>query len=121
MATWPASLPLPLMSGLSYAPRDQGITTQMQVGPPKRRRRSSADVVDYAAPVQFTGAQVATFRTFFSTTLAGGTLPFDLPDPTTGATVSMMFVGPAVFTPMRAHEVVDERLWESVLPLVILP
>ncbi len=44
MATWPATLPAPALSSLRETPPDNLIRTQMDKGPAKVRRRTTANV-----------------------------------------------------------------------------
>ena len=119
---WPASLPsTPLLQGLSYTPQTQVVRTPMDIGPPKLRRRTSAEVTPFSARLVLTGAQLATLRTFFFTTLAGGALTFTWLEPTTGASVTMQFRGPYTATPLRAHGFVDGRLYDVAVDLEIVP
>lgn len=75
MATWPATLPDPLLGGYGFTPLDQTIRTDMEVGSPRVRRRTNARVDTVSVSWTFTAAQMAEFRTFFddnTTGLAGG-------------------------------------------------
>lgn len=97
MSVWPPSLPqAPLIAGHSEQPQDQTISTSMDKGPEKTRRRITAGYT--SMPVQFvlTAAQVTTFESFWDSTIAAGALPFDFTHPRTGATVSVK-ASPAVY------------------------
>lgn len=65
MATWPATLPAPSISGYGVDPVDQTVRTGMEVGTQRVRRRSFAQVD--TVPVQWTmsDAQMAIFRAWF--------------------------------------------------------
>lgn len=97
MSVWPPSLPqAPLISGHKEQPQDQTISTSMDKGPEKTRRRFTAGYT--GMPVQFmlSAAQVVTFESFFDTTIGAGALPFEFTHPRTGATVSVK-ISPAVY------------------------
>lgn len=90
MAVWPGSLPTsPLADGFTYEPVPQSISTQMECGPPKRRRRFSVAYGRYGMRFLLTGAQRATFETFYGSDLAGGSGTITgFPDPRDGAAVT---------------------------------
>lgn len=80
MATFPAGLPSPEISGYSLQQVDPVVRTEMESGAPRARRRTTArnDIV----PVvwKLTDAQFATFRTWFdnSAEAAGGAAWFTI-------------------------------------------
>lgn len=81
MASWPSSLPNPLSAGYGLDPVDPVIRTDMEVGSPRSRRRTSAR--DDRIPVSWlmTDAQMATFRSWYendSTGIAGGAAWFSI-------------------------------------------
>lgn len=94
MAVWPAGLPqTPLADGFSEANTPNVIRSENDAGPTNARRRYTVPVKRYALRVLLTTAQVATFESFYETTLASGVLPFDWVDPRTGAAASFIFLG----------------------------
>ena len=122
MTAWPASLPQsPLFDGLSYSPQDQSVSTTMQVGPPKRRRRYSSEVGNIA-PLRFiiTGVQLATFRTFWGTTMAGGSLTFTHTDPNDDSTATYQFTGAPSWSLLKPHNDDEQRKWLLTVPVVIV-
>ena len=75
MATWPTTLPAPLIAGYGFSAQDQTLRTEMETGTPRVRRRTSARLDKLNADWHFTEAQFDTFRDFFddaTTGLAGG-------------------------------------------------
>lgn len=65
MPTWPATLPAPMVAGYALNPVDMTARTEMEAGPARVRRRSSARVD--MVPVQWSvsDAQMAIFRAWF--------------------------------------------------------
>lgn len=99
MAVWPASLPqCPLASSYSETPQRQTLRSQMDAGPAKVRRRFTAGTTDLAYAVNLTPAQVQTFEAFYDDDTDAGALPFDMPHPRTGTTVTVRFKGPYELT-----------------------
>ncbi len=115
MPTWPASLPQrPLVDGMVETPPDNKIVTRMAQGPSKVRRRGTGDVRKYRVAFNMTDAQVATFETFYSTTVKHGSLSFDIPHPRTGATISVRIMGSPEYVTVSSN-------WRVTLELEELP
>lgn len=111
-AIWPTTLPSALLlQGLSYAFGDDTLRTDMEVGPLKSRPRSSMAYPSVRGTVRLTGTQLATLATLYNTTLTGGALPFSWTDPTTGTTISYLFMAAPSVTPIRADGAVHKREW----------
>lgn len=92
MATWPASLPqTPLIDGYQEAFPDVRLRTVMDAGPAKMRRRYTAAVTPIECRMVLTAAQVATLKTFYDTTLTGGTASFSWSNPRTSSAVTFRF------------------------------
>ena len=64
MATWPSTLPAPLVDGYGIEPVDQTVPTDMEVGAQRVRRRSFAQVDTVRFAVNLSDAQMTTFRTW---------------------------------------------------------
>lgn len=119
MAVWPGTLPtLEIVGAFSFTLADDTVRTEMDVGPPKVRRRAASRPV----PVRMghpalTAVQAATFVTFYRDTLAGGSLAFDMADPRPGATgnASLRFSAPPTITPAAP------AVWGVSCDLEILP
>lgn len=84
MPTWPASIPF--FADMAPAARSgqQGgvIRSNMDIGPAKVRRRTSAMPSRRSAETGFlTKAELAAFESFFANDLAQGALAFDATDP----------------------------------------
>jgi hypothetical protein len=96
MATWPGTLPTfqdILAESYQASMPDNVIITDMEVGPPKARRRGTAAIEPFSGTLRMTSAQLATFKTFYESTIFYGALKFDATHPETSAAVSMIFMG----------------------------
>ncbi len=93
---WPLSLPpFVLMQGYQESIVDGIIETPVDAGPVKVRRRWTGDGTLLALAVGMTPSQYDTFSTFYKTTLAAGSLPFDWVHPRTQAAITLRFRKPA--------------------------
>lgn len=72
MATWPSTLPQPLLSGYGVEPVDQTLRTDMEVGSPRVRRRTSVRNDQIPVSWLFDATQFSAFRTWFDGDAAGG-------------------------------------------------
>ena len=89
---WPTSLPTAVdRDGYDETFVDTTIRSEMDAGEPKMRRRFTAGIQQIAIRLRLTDAQVTTLETFFKTTSASGSLPFNWTHPRTGAAVVMKF------------------------------
>lgn len=86
---WPTGLPQrPLLDGYKEVPPKTSISTQMDVGPPKRRKRTTAGTRRFSVTYMMTKNEVDTlFDPFYLNTTEMGVLPFDIPHPRTGNVV----------------------------------
>ena len=94
MATWPATLPYPALNTLKETPPNNAIRTQMDKGPDKVRRRTTANVRPLSFTLKLTPVQLETLDTFYVTTTASGVDEFDYTHPRTGDSVTARFVSP---------------------------
>lgn len=78
MATWPTTLPAPLVAGYGVEPVDQTVRTEMEVGTARVRRRTAAQIDHVQVSYNLSDAQMATFRTWFYADLAGGSDSFSV-------------------------------------------
>lgn len=93
MASWPATLPpLSQMNGYQRTPGQGTVRTEMSSGPAFQRRRFTSVPEYITGTLILTRAQRDTFRAFYQTTLAHGSLPFDEEDPVSGTLESMVFI-----------------------------
>lgn len=116
MASWPSTLPQrPLADGYVERPRSVTIRTDMDVGPPKVRRRYTAEIRDYALRLLLTTVQVATLETFYITTLSHGSLTFDWVHPRTQVAATFRMVN------RPGYEQAGPGYWYTDLALEELP
>jgi hypothetical protein len=93
MDTWPISLQQKLdVAGFQLRLGNTRIATDMDVGPAKIRSRFTDAVDGYDCQVLLDFTDIATFKTFYKTTLGNGTLPFLFVDPTTEVESVFRFV-----------------------------
>ena len=97
--TWPAALQdLWLKDGFREVPPKNVLRTNMDVGPPKVRRRTTSNVRSFFGQMFLTSARVATLDTYFVTTTKSGSLTIELKHPRTGATGTYRFVKEPQYT-----------------------
>lgn len=108
MPTWPASLPQsPLQRDYNETLPNLTITTQMDQGPAKVRRRFTAGVTKYQFSFLMNATQLTAFNTFFTSDISSGALAFDFPDPRSGSTESFridMDQGPPAIIPNSGNQ-----------------
>lgn len=91
--SWPATLPqVPLAEGYSEVDGENVIWSSNDAGPPKGRRRSTADWQFITCSFSVTRTQLATAKAFYRTTLAS-VLPFTWTHPSTGLAANFRIRG----------------------------
>lgn len=93
---WPGDLPeRPTFQFTQKHPKmfDQFET---DIGPPKRRRRTSSGTSTISTVWELTGDQVTSLETFYFTTTKGGTESFAMIHPRSGVWSSEMWMDPPV-------------------------
>lgn len=97
MPSWPGGLPQQLeMDEFQETLPAASVESQMDVGPPKKRRRFTAAPTPITGRQLLTKAQVATLDTFYRSTVSFGSLSFDWTHPRTGAAATLRFKGEPV-------------------------
>lgn len=108
MTTWPPSLPqTPLQDGFKEEFENNIITTQMDQGPAKVRRRFTAGVQKYDVTFLMSSSQLSTFETFFNDTISQGATSFTFPIPRTGVNDTFrldMTKGPPQIAPLSGGQ-----------------
>lgn len=72
MATWPSTLPDPLMTGYELQATDPTIRTDMDAGSARVRRRNTATPDHVSLRFMLTEAQMAIFRAFWESDFMSG-------------------------------------------------
>lgn len=92
MAAWPYQLPPPALNTFREALPDNRLRSNMDKGPAKVRRRSTANIAPMSFSLNLTDSQWAILKTFFNDTTFGGTEVFDFDHPKTGEPLRCRFV-----------------------------
>jgi hypothetical protein len=116
---WPSNVPLAFLNN-SYQESFASnlLRSDMDSGPAKVRRRTSAGVRPLEGQLLLSGAERAVIEAFFTNTLRSGALPFSATHPRTGASILLRFVEPPAYgdfpTATEAYYTVSLKL--EVLP-----
>jgi hypothetical protein len=122
MPTWPSTLPpVPQVRGYEEQSPNNLIRTDMDVGPAKARRRTTAAVRKHKMLFQMSQAQIELFDEFLSAILGDGALSFDYAHPRTGVTVKFRIIPPAVYTLDKPATGGDAGVWWVTLDMEQLP
>jgi len=90
--SWPATLPDSfLINGSSITPKIRAVRTDMESGPAYQRMTSTARIDTFVASILIDKSKYTDWTTFYETTLAGGSMPFNHTHPLDGSTVVMRF------------------------------
>lgn len=121
---WPLSLPQRLSTtGYQESMADNLIRTQMDVGPAKVRRRSSAGPRPLSGSLMMTNSQLETMLSWIKATLLDGSLTFYFPNPRPGADAMLLvrFAKDGLPSWTPAGFLSGELAWEVALRLEVLP
>lgn len=92
---WPTTLPVEmLMRGYNQTAANVLLRSSVDAGPAKVRRRFTAGVQPVTGNLLLTGAELAYLRTFYDTTLLGGSLRFTWREPVTLTSKEFRFTSP---------------------------
>lgn len=99
IAVYPTNLPQSMQRGYREAPRTNVVRTEMDVGPPQSRRRSTTDNFDVSVPLIVSDEQKAAILDFYNNTLENGSLEFQKTDfaDTSGTDYIYIFVAEPQF------------------------
>lgn len=115
MDSWPISLQQKFnVAGFQYQPGSTAIRTEMDVGPAKVRSRVTDAVDRYTCSVLLTFEDVATFKTFYKTTLNNGVNRFLFEDPFTGDEEEFRFVDSPTIRPLGGITFELNMAWEKM-------
>lgn len=115
---WPSDLPQHLqLSGASLGMGDGLVEYQPDLGPSITRRGTTAVMRPLVGTMICTSAQIASFEAFFYAAIMNGALPFNFPDPRTGATALVKFTKqtPPSYAPLGGDN------FQLNLSLMVLP
>lgn len=113
---WPETLPAsPLVDGYQETLPQTVLRTEMDMGPAKTRRRTTAGVGQITVAYLLTTAETATLESFYRDTLAGGALPFAYRLPRGGGAAVCRFKKPPALV------AVNGKCFRAVLELEVLP
>lgn len=90
--TWPGTLPAQFnLEGFSLVPKINAVQTTVDSGPVYQRPKSTITIDSVSATNIMTLAELATFWTFYQTSLVQGSLPFVKVHPITKVNTVMQF------------------------------
>lgn len=122
LPVWPSTLPQRLLATLTRKRQSGKMRSPMDTGPAKQRARFTAVTKSFDGAEIMTGAQLATFNTFYESTLGHGALSFTWIDPITDVAATLRFAdGEPEETLLRPDDTPNNRLYRVTLPLEILP
>lgn len=114
--TWPSQLPQkPLLEGYSEGYEDNAIRSPVDKGASKTRPRFTRLRKTRSCVFHLTDSQKSVFDDFYAS-INGGALPFNIPEPMTGASVVALLREP-VSGPSR----VGPNAWRISIKFEILP
>lgn len=114
MAVWPTQF-RPLINSIQESPPDNSIRSQMDKGPSKIRRRTTANVRPMAFRLLIAKADVETFDDFYTTDTLSGADSFTFTHPRTGQSVEAVFVSPPSYQEKEGNH------YEVSVSIEILP
>jgi hypothetical protein len=121
MDTWPETLPQRLSGETSVQDDESRAITDMDAGPPSVRNRFTAITQKVKGSMVLTGSQLATFYTFFRTTLNHGSLSFNWIHPFTEDNVEIRFKGKPEWQCIKPAAAVTDRIYQASMELEIQP
>jgi len=104
--SWPSTIPQKLLiSGYQQSASNVLLRTESDTGPAMVRRRMTAGVQKLSGSQILTFTELGYLRTFYNTTLIGGSLRFSWVDPITNSSVEMRFVEPISWSAVSGDKV----------------
>lgn len=98
MAMWPAQFPPPALNTLQETPPDNIIRTQMERGPAKQRRRTTANTRPLSFTLKVPKALVDVMDNFYTVETYSGADEFDYIHPRTGLSCTARFTQPPAYS-----------------------
>lgn len=113
--TWPSSLQQLLnQDSFSIALPQSWIESVTDIGPKKRRRRTTQNYEQITCTIWVDTDGYVTFKNFYDVTLDGGVLPFVFINPITQVLTSYRMAAPTI-SPLGGQEYSVSMAWEEVL------
>ena len=113
---WPSNLPSCFILGTqSESFGDGRLRSEVDMGPSKVRRRSTAMPGSLSGVLRMTGDHLSTLRAFVQNALIGGTLPFNFPSPNDGSTLLVRFAS------LPSWSRTTGRIFEVSIDLEVMP
>jgi len=108
---WPSTLyGTILKDGVQETPPDNIIRTDMEVGPPKVRRRGTAAVRKFTFQMFLSGTLLAIFDTFYVTTSKSGSLAFNFRSLRTQVIGEYQFAAVPIYIPSEQGYLISCQL-----------
>lgn len=112
---WPTTLPTELLQrGYNQSAADVLLRSELDTGPAKVRRRYTAGVQPVTGNTVLSESQLGTLRTFYDTTLLGGSLRFSWKDPVSLVAKEFRFTSPIKW-------IINSGWYDVSLELEMLP
>lgn len=89
--SFPATLPRPLFGTWKESEPNLVLGTETDIGPIKTRLRATAGIASVSCQYLFSTVELATFRSFYTTTLAYGSVQFNMNHPWTNTALVWLF------------------------------
>lgn len=118
--SWPPTLPQIPAVGVGEESLPNFIESEVDQGPPKRRRRTSKGRKIQTVSLELTGAEYALLMTFYEDTLLDGSLTFDWTDAINDTATEFRFVNPPKITQWTAAPDPDDRIYNITLELEVM-
>lgn len=115
MPSWPVTLPPPALNSLRESPPNNTLRTEMDVGPAKVRRRSTANVRPLSFTLNLEPSQVDVLDDFYMEGTFGGVDAFDMLHPRTDVPVRVRFTQPP------EYQEAEGVLYRATVNLEVLP
>jgi len=120
MANWPATLP-GMGPETTVQDDESRLIQSMDSGPASVRNRFTAITQTIKTTMILTGTQLATFLTFFRTTLSHGTDSFTWTHPIDGSSKDMRFKTKPQWKCLKPDSTTADRIWTADFELETLP
>ncbi len=115
-ASWPSGFQELLnQAGFSLAFPRTYIESENDVGPRKRRNRTTQGPEKFSCSIVIEKSQYATFKNFYDVTLANGVLSFEYDHPFTGTLTEFIFLDTPSIVPIGGTYFNLSMSWEEVL------